>query len=55
MSNTELKDLWYYIIKIDDGDRYLYEVYANNELEYIAKSREEAEDKLQQLYTQFNS
>lgn len=55
MSRQELKDLWFYIIKTDDGDRYLREVYANNELEYIATSRQEAEDKLEELYTQFNS
>ena len=55
MSNQELKDLWFYIIRTDDGDRHFREVYANNELEYIASSREEAEEKLEELFIQFNS
>lgn len=55
MTIQELKDLWFYIIQTDDGDRYLREVYANHQLEYIASSREEAEDKLEQLFTSFNS
>lgn len=55
MTTQELKDLWFYIIQTDDGDRYLREVYANHQLEYIAPSREDAEEKLEQLFTSFNS
>ncbi len=55
MTTQELKDLWFYIIQTDDGDRYLREVYANHQLEYIASSREEAEDKIEQLFTSFNA
>lgn len=44
-----LKELWFYIIQTDDGDRYLREVYANDELAYIAGSREAAEEKFNEL------
>ena len=44
-----LKELWFYIIQTDDGDRYLREVYANDELVYIAGNRETAEEKLNEL------
>ena len=41
-----LKERWYYIIKTDDWDRYLWEVFANDELVFIASSQEEAYMKL---------
>ena len=44
-----LKELWFYIIQTDDGDRYLREVYANDELAYIAGNRETAEEKFNEL------
>lgn len=55
MTNQELKEIWFYIIRTDDGDRYLREVFANNQLEYISSSEDEAEEKLEELFTQFNS
>lgn len=55
MNKSTAREKGFFIIATDDGDRYLYEVYANNEMEYIATSRQEAEEKLEELYTQFNS
>lgn len=53
MANTEfdtllgrLKERWYYIIRTDDWDRYLWEVFANDEVVFIASSQEEAYMKL---------
>lgn len=41
-----LKERWYYIIRTDDWDRYLWEVFANDEVVFIASSQEEAYMKL---------
>lgn len=41
-----LKDKWYYIIRTDDWDRYLWEVFADNEMVCIASSQDEAYMKL---------
>ena len=41
-----LKDRWYYIIRTDDWDRYLWEVFAHDEMVCIASSQEEAYMKL---------
>lgn len=41
-----LRERWYYIIRTDDWDRYLWEVFANDELVFIASSQEEAYMKL---------
>lgn len=41
-----LKEKWYYIIKADDEDRYLREVFANDKMVFIATSQEEAYMKL---------
>lgn len=41
-----LKERWYYIIRTDDWDRYLREVYANDQLVCIVDSSEEAYMKL---------
>lgn len=38
----DLKKQWYYIIRTDDWDRYLWEVYRNNELEFVVGSEQEA-------------
>lgn len=46
----DLKKQWFYVIRTDDWDRYLWEVYANNEMVYIAWSSEEAYYKLGELY-----
>lgn len=42
----KLKDKWFYIIRTDDGDRYLREVFANDEMVCIATSENEAYMKL---------
>lgn len=49
MSKEELKNLWYYIIRVNDWDRYLYEVYADNELLFIENTKEKAYDRLTKL------
>lgn len=41
-----LEAIWYYIIRVDDWDRYLREVYAQDEVVFIATSPEEAYMKL---------
>lgn len=41
-----LKEKWYYVIRTDDWDRYLREVFANDEMVFIAWSSEEAYMKL---------
>lgn len=41
-----LREKGYYIIRTDDWDRYYWEVYANNEMVYIASSENEAYMKL---------
>lgn len=41
-----LKEKWYYIIRTDDWDRYLREVFADNEMVCIASSQYEAYMKL---------
>ena len=43
---NRLKDKWYYIMRTDDGDRYYREVFANDEMVFIASSQEEAYMKL---------
>lgn len=49
MNREQLKELWYYIIRTDDWDRYLWEVYANDELIFIASTEEEAEEKFRKI------
>ena len=44
-----LKKQWFYVIRTDDGDRYLWEVYAKNELVLVTWDREEAYVKLLEL------
>lgn len=41
-----LNKIWYYVIKTEDDDRYVWEVYAKDELVCIATSSEEAYMKL---------
>lgn len=41
-----LRERWYYIIRTDDWDRYYWEVYANNEMVFIASGENEAYMKL---------
>lgn len=41
-----LRERWYYIIRTDDWDRYYREVYANNEMVFIASHEGEAYMKL---------
>ena len=41
-----LKNIGYYVIKTDDWDRYLYEVYARDELVCIVTDENEAYMKL---------
>ena len=41
-----LKEKWYYVIRTDDWDRYLREVFAGDEMVFIASSSEEAYMKL---------
>ena len=63
---TKLQEQWFYVIRTDDWDRYLREVYANNELATIENSEQKAfcrlwelieytnqwilEDKIKELY-----
>ena len=42
----KLKKLWYYVIRTDDWDRYLWEVFIKDEMVCIATSSEEAYMKL---------
>jgi len=49
MTEERLKELWYYVIRVEDDDRYLWEVYADNELMFIENTKEKAYDKLLQL------
>lgn len=49
MSKEELKNLWYYIIRVNDWDRYLREVYASDEIIHIASCEAEAEEYLSKL------
>lgn len=49
MSREKLKELWYYIIRTDDGDRYYREVYASDELIHISTTEKEAEEYLSKL------
>lgn len=49
MTLEELRDQWYYIIKTNDGDRYLREVYADWDLVSVVSSREKAELELNEL------
>lgn len=41
-----LKAIWYYVIRVDDGDRYLREIYAQDEVVCITNSENEAYMKL---------
>lgn len=41
-----LRERWYYIIRTDDWDRYYWEVFADNDMVFIASSEEEAYMKL---------
>lgn len=45
-----MEEVKYYIIQTDDWDRYYYEVYKNDEMVYIASSREEAEEYINTRY-----
>lgn len=49
MTEEQLKELWYYVLRVDDWDRYLREVYADNELMYVENSEEKAYDRLMVL------
>jgi len=49
MSKEELENFGYYIIKVQDGDRYLREVYASDEVIHISNTKEEAEEYLNKL------
>ena len=49
MNREKLRELWYYIIRTDDWDRYYREVYADNEMIFIASSEKEAEEKLEEI------
>lgn len=49
MTEEDLKSLWYYVIRADDGDRYYREVYADDELMYIETTKEKAYDRLMTL------
>ena len=43
------EEVKYYIIQTDDWDRYYWEIYANDELIYIASRRTEAEEYIEKL------
>ena len=45
----QLKAQWFYVIRTDDWDRYLREVYANNELATIESSENRAYCRLWEL------
>lgn len=38
----------YYIIRTDDWDRYYYEIYLNDEMVYIASTRKDAEQYIEE-------
>lgn len=46
---TKLQEQWFYVIRTDDWDRYLREVYANNELATIESSEQRAFCRLWEL------
>ena len=66
MTEEELKEKWFYVIRTDDWDRYYWEVYANNEMVTIeshenmayctlgelaeAESQWKLEEKIQEIY-----
>jgi hypothetical protein len=45
----QLKEQWFYVIRTDDWDRYLWEVYANNEMVTIESSENRAYCRLWEL------
>lgn len=49
MTEEKLKELGFYVIRVEDGDRYLWEVYADNELMYVENTKEKAYDRLLKL------
>jgi len=49
MTEEKLKELGYYVIRVEDGDGYLREVYADNELMYVENSESKAYDRLMEL------
>lgn len=53
MDKTKAREHWFFIIPTDDGDRYLYEVYANWELDCIEWNSDKANEKLEELREQY--
>ena len=49
MDKKTMKDLWCYIIRTDDWDRYYWEVYVSDEVIHIASSEEEANEYLNKI------
>lgn len=50
MDKKTAREEGYFIIPTDDWDRYLWEVFANNDLVHIATSSEEANKMLEELW-----
>lgn len=53
MDKKTARENGFFIITTDDGDRYLYEVYANGELECIASHSEDANEILEELWEKY--
>ena len=49
MQKEKLKELGYYVIRVQDDDRYLREVYADNELMYVETSEKKAYERLEKI------
>lgn len=53
MNKSKARQNWFFIITTDDGDRYLYEVYARGEMVEICWRSEDANRKLEQLWNDY--
>ena len=53
MNKSTARENWFFIITTDDGDRYLYEVYANWEMYSIEWTSEKANQQLEELWEKY--
>lgn len=53
MNKSKARENWFFIITTDDGDRYLYEVYAKWEMVEICWRSEQANNRLEELRTKY--
>lgn len=53
MDKSTARENWFFIITTDDGDRYLYEVYADGEMYSIEWTSEKANQQLEELWEKY--